>query len=220
MAMSIIEFNSQKATKQQAKKGSAFTEALKIIEESGVEKVHDTLGHRYMQGVVTLQALKETRYAIGLVLALSQEEYYSYVEHIFELDYALDLFSTVYNQTKRNDSFGNALCLTMLPRIVEIVEWVDELFHEVGDRWEEGRDLNSEVGPLFIQVSEHLGLTTEEVEIDYEKLLEISRSTARYLTAEVVNNRIIINAYNEKKEALKAIMGSKTLNIGSLITRY
>ncbi|MBQ9795428.1 MAG: hypothetical protein IJW36_00505 [Clostridia bacterium] len=185
-----------------------------------MDKVHDTLGRRYLQAITTLNALKETRYAIGLVLALSQEEYYSYVEHLFELDYALDIFGTMYQQTQRNDALGNAICLTFLPRIVDIMDWVENLFREVDSRWEEGRDLNSEMGPLFIQVVDHLGLTDQELEIDFEKLLEISRSTARYVTAELVNRRIVINAYAEKKEALMAIMGSKTLNIGSLITRY
>lgn len=218
--MSIIELNTAKR-KEKRMENSMIKEAIHIVDTEGVDKVHDTLGRRYMQGVVTLNALKEARYGIGLVLALSQEEYYNYVEHLFELNNALDIFGEMYKQTDRHDAFGNAICLTFLPRIVEIIDWVDELFHEIGDRWEEGRDLNVEVGPLFIQVSEHLGLNDEEeVEIDYEKLLEISRSTARYLTAELVNNRIIINAYAEKKEALMAIMSSKTLNIGSLITRY
>ncbi len=216
--MSVIEFRSQKPKKQEH--GSMIKEAIHIVDIEGPDRVHDTLGRRYMQGVVTLKALKEARYGVGLVLALSQEEYYSYVEHLFELDYALDIFGEMYKQTERNDTLGNAICLTFLPRIVEIVNWVDELFHEIGDRWEEGRDLNTELAPLFIQVSDHLGLSDEEVELDYEKFLEISRSTARYITAELVNNRIIINAYAEKKEALMAIMSSKTLNIGSLITRY
>lgn len=216
--MSVIEFRSQKPKRQEH--GSMIKEAIHIVDTEGPDRVHDTLGRRYMQGVVTLKALKEARYGVGLVLALSQEEYYSYVEHLFELDYALDIFGEMYKQTERNDALGNAICLTFLPRIVEIVDWVDELFHEIGDRWEEGRDLNTELAPLFIQVSDHLGLSDEEVELDYEKFLEISRSTARYITAELVNNRIIINAYAEKKEALMAIMSSKTLNIGSLITRY
>ena len=73
---------------------------------------------------------------------------------------------------------------------------------------------------LFIQVSDHLGLDEEEFSVDYENLLNISRSTARYLTAELVNGTMIIKAYNEKKEALMAIMSSKTLNSSNLITRY
>ena len=218
--MSVIEFRKQEDKKREPDRGSLIKEAMHIVDTEGVDKVHDTLGRRYMQGVVTLKAIKEARYGVGLVLALSQEEYYSYVEHLFELDYALDIFGEMYKHTERNDSLGNAICLTFLPRIAEIIDWVDELFGEIGDRWEEGRDLNTELAPLFIQVSDHLGLSDEDVELDYEKFLEISRSTARYITAELVNNRIIINAYAEKKEALMAIMSSKTLNIGSLITRY
>lgn len=218
--MSVIEFRKQEDKKREPDRGSLIKEAIHIVDEQGVDKVHDTLGRRYLQAITTLNALKETRYAIGLVLALSQEEYYSYVEHLFELDYALDIFGTMYQQTQRNDALGNAICLTFLPRIVDIMDWVENLFREVDSRWEEGRDLNSEMGPLFIQVVDHLGLTDQELEIDFEKLLEISRSTARYVTAELVNRRIVINAYAEKKEALMAIMGSKTLNIGSLITRY
>ena len=218
--MSVIEFKKQEDKKREPDRGSLIKEAMHIVDTEGVDKVHDTLGRRYMQGVVTLKAIKAARYGVGLVLALSQEEYYSYVEHLFELDYALDIFGEMYKQTERNDSLGNAICLTFLPRIAEIIDWVDELFGEIGDRWEEGRDLNTELAPLFIQVSDHLGLSDEDVELDYEKFLEISRSTERYITAELVNNRIIINAYAEKKEALMAIMSSKTLNIGSLITRY
>lgn len=218
--MSVIEFKKQENKKREPDRGSLIKEAIHIVDTEGTDRVHDTLGRRYMQGVVTLKAIKEARYGVGLVLALSQEEYYSYVEHLFELDYALDIFGEMYKRTERNDSLGNAICLTFLPRIAEIIDWVDELFGEIGDRWEEGRDLNTELAPLFIQVSDHLGLSNEDVEIDFEKLLEISRSTARYVTAELVNNRIIINAYAEKKEALMAIMSSKTLNIGSLITRY
>lgn len=218
--MSVIEFRKQEDKKREPDRGSLIKEAMHIVDTEGVDKVHDTLGRRYMQGVVTLKAIKAARYGVGLVLALSQEEYYSYVERLFELDYALDIFGEMYKQTERSDSLGNAICLTFLPRIAEIIDWVDELFGEIGDRWEEGRDLNTELAPLFIQVSDHLGLSDEDVELDYEKFLEISRSTARYVTAELVNRRIVINAYAEKKEALMAIMGSKTLNIGSLITRY
>lgn len=218
--MSVIEFRKQEDKKREPDRGSLIKEAMHIVDTEGTDKVHDMMGRRYMQGVVTLKAIKEARYGVGLVLALSQEEYYSYVEHLFELDYALDIFGEMYKQTERSDSLGNAICLTFLPRIAEIIDWVDELFGEIGDRWEEGRDLNTELAPLFIQVSDHLGLSDEDVELDYEKFLEISRSTARYVTAELVNNRIIINAYAEKKEALMAIMSSKTLNIGSLITRY
>lgn len=218
--MSVIEFRKQEDKKREPDRGSLIKEAMHIVDTEGVDKVHDTLGRRYMQGVVTLKAIKAARYGVGLVLALSQEEYYSYVERLFELDYALDIFGEMYKQTERSDSLGNAICLTFLPRIAEIIDWVDELFGEIGDRWEEGRDLNTELAPLFIQVSDHLGLSDEDVELDYEKFLEISRSTARYVTAELVNRRIVINAYAEKKEALMAIMSSKTLNIGSLITRY
>lgn len=218
--MSVIEFKKQEDKKREPDRGSLIKEAMHIVDTEGVDKVHDTLGRRYMQGVVTLKAIKAARYGVGLVLALSQEEYYSYVERLFELDYALDIFGEMYKQTERSDSLGNAICLTFLPRIAEIIDWVDELFGEIGDRWEEGRDLNTELAPLFIQVSDHLGLSDEDVELDYEKFLEISRSTARYVTAELVNRRIVINAYAEKKEALMAIMSSKTLNIGSLITRY
>lgn len=216
--MSILEFRSQKPEKP--KNGSMLREALHIIDTEGVDEVHDIIGQRYIQGEVTLKALKQTRYSIGLVLALNEEEYYSYVEHIFELDYALDILRETYKQTKRNDVIGNAVCLTLLPRIVEILDWVDTLYGEISARWEEGRDLNVEVGPLFIQVSDHLGLDEEEFSVDYENLLNISRSTARYLTAELVNGTMIIKAYNEKKEALMAIMSSKTLNSSNLITRY
>ena len=77
--MSVIEFRKQEDKKREPDRGSLIKEAIHIVDTEGVDKVHDTLGRRYLQAITTLNALKETRYAIGLVLALSQEEYYSYV---------------------------------------------------------------------------------------------------------------------------------------------
>ena len=217
--MSIIEFGS--AVKKKKESGQPMIkEALEIIDYAGVDKVHDKLGQRYFQGINVLKGIKEARYSIGLVLALDQEEYYGFVERIFELDYVLDLFYTVYKDTQRNDVLGNAICLTFLPKIVEIVDWVDDLFKEIGARWDEGRDLNLEVSSLFIQICDKLGIEEQEIQVDYEELLKNSRSTARYIVAELVNDKLVISSYNEKGEALRAIMGSRTLTIGNLITRY
>lgn len=217
--MSIIELGS--AVKKKKESGQPMIkEALEIIDYAGVDKVHDKLGKRYFQGINVLKGIKEARYSIGLVLALDQEEYYGFVERIFELDYALDLFYTVYKDTQRNDVLGNAICLTFLPKIAEIVDWVDDLFKEIGARWDEGRDLNLEVSSLFIQICDKLGIEEQEIQVDYEELLKNSRSTARYIVAELVNDKLVISSYNEKGEALRAIMGSRTLTMGNLITRY
>lgn len=215
--MSIIQFGSNKAKKESK---PMIAEALEIIEYSGADVVHDRLGKRYFQGINVLKGLKEARYSIGFVLAVSQEEYYDFVERIFELDYTLDLFYSVYKDTKRNDVMGNAICLTFLPRIVEIIDWVEDLFKEIDARWEEGRDLNLEVSSLFIQICDKLGIDEQEIQVDYEELLKNSRSMARYIVAELVNDKLVISSYNEKGEALRAIMGSRTLTMGNLITRY
>lgn len=217
--MSIIELNTAKR-KEKRMENSMIKESLEIIDYAGVDSVHDKLGQRYFQGINVLKAVKEARYSIGLVLALDQEEYYGFVERIFELDYVLDLFYTVYKDTQRNDILGNAICLTFLPRIIEIIDWVDDLFKEIGERWDEGRDLNLEVSSLFMQICDKLGIEEQEIYVDYEELLKNSRSTARYIVAELVNDKLVISSYNEKGEALRAIMGSRTLTMGNLITRY
>lgn len=217
--MSIISFNAKKETPK--KDGlNAFQEALSIIDKIGAGKVHDRLGQKYLQGFLTLKSIKEVRYSIGLVLALSQEEYYGFMERVFELDYTLDLFYTVYKDTPRNDMLGNAVCLTFLPRIMDILDWMGDLFEEVDSRWEEGRDLNLEVSSFFIQICDKLGIEEQEIKVDYEELLKNSRSTARYMVAELVNDKLVISSYKEKGEALRVIMSSKTLTIGNLITRY
>ena len=215
--MSIIQFGSQKVKKESK---PMITEALEIIEYSGADVVHDRLGRRYFQGINVLKGLKEARYSIGFVLAVSQEEYYDFVERIFELDYTLDLFYSVYKDTKRNDVMGNAICLTFLPRIVEIIDWVEDLFKEIDARWEEGRDLNGEAGPLFLQICEKLDIDNESFQIDFENLIENSRSKARYMIVELVNGQLVISPYNEKGEALRVIMSKKSLTMNNLLTRY
>ena len=57
--MSILEFRSQKPEKP--KNGSMLREALHIIDVKGVDEVHDIIGQRYIQGEVTLKALKQTQ---------------------------------------------------------------------------------------------------------------------------------------------------------------
>ena len=215
--MSIIQFGSQKAKKESK---PMITEALEIIEYSGADVVHDRLGRRYFQGLTTLKGLKEARKSIGLVLAVNVEEYHGFVERIFELDYTLDLFYSVYKDTTRNDIMGNAICLTFLPRIVEIIDWVEDLFKEIDARWEDGRDLNLEVSPLFIQICDKLNIEEQDIKVDFDNLLANSRSKARYMIVELVNGELVVSPYNEKGEALRMIMSKKSLTMSNLLTRY
>ena len=215
--MSIIQFGSQKAKKESK---PMITEALEIIEYSGADVVHDRLGRRYFQGLTTLKGLKEARKSIGLVLAVNEEEYHGFVERIFELDYTLDLFYSVYKDTTRNDVMGNAICLTFLPRIVEIIDWVEDLFKEIDARWEDGRDLNLEVSPLFIQICDKLDIEEQDIKVDFDNLLANSRSKARYMIVELVNGELVVSPYNEKGEALRVIMSKKSLTMRNLLTRY
>lgn len=224
--MSIISFNSRKENKEEVKKigekHNAFKEAMFIISDLGVNKVHERLGQKYEKAHRSYKEIRKNRRTIALVLGLNENEYKDYIERMFELGYVLEMFDATYSQTNSQDPFGNAICLTILPRIVELLDWFDNIYETIEERWEgDGSDeLNLEVAELFIKACDRMALTAEELDIDYDNLLSASRSADRYVIIDLKDNIMRFKTFKDKSEAFLYIMKNKHLDKRNLIEKY
>lgn len=218
--MSVISFNAKKETPKKDEL-NAFQEALSIIDKLGTVKVHDRLGQQYMKAYMSYRSINQNRRAISLVLGLNEDEYRDYVEHMFELYYALEIFEATYSQAGRDDAIGVAICLTVLPRLVDLLDWFDNVYTMIEDRWENNpEDLNLEVASLFVQSCDMFGLDQEEINIDYDNLLDASRSADRYVIVDLNGLEMRFKTFKDKGQALTYIMQNKRLKRDNLIERY
>lgn len=223
--MSVISFRSKKEEKEKVKGKrdglNVFQEALHIIDELGAERVHDRLGQQYMKALMGYKGINKNRFSIALVLGLSEDEYKEYVERMFELSYSLEMFDATYSQTDRSDGIAVAVCLTILPRIIELLDWFDKVYDIIETRWDsQPEDLNLEVASLFIQSCDMFGLDKEEINIDYENLLHASRSADRYVIVDLNGLKMRYKTFKDKGEALLYIMQNRHLKRDNLIERY
>lgn len=224
--MSVISFRTKKEEKEAVKEKkrdglNVFQEALSIIDELGAERVHDRLGQQYMKAYMGYKGINKNRYSIALVLGLSEDEYKEYVERMFELAYSLEMFDATYSQADRSDGIAVAVCLTVLPRIIELLDWFDKVYDIIETRWDsQPEDLNLEVASLFIQSADMFGLDKEEINIDYENLLHASRSADRYVIVDLNGLKMRYKTFKDKSEALLYIMQNKHLKRDNLIERY
>lgn len=223
--MSVIPFRSREPEKHELKKKhdgfSVFQEALHIIDELGAERVYNRLGQQYMRALMGYKDINKNRFSIALVLGLSEDEYKEYVERMFELAYSLEMFDATYLQADRSDGIAVAVCLTVLPRIIELLDWFDKIYDLIEVRWEsQPEDLNLEVADLFIQSCDKFGLDKEEINIDYENLLHASRSVDRYVIVDLNGLKMRYKTFKDKGEALMYIMQNRYLSRNNLIERY
>lgn len=225
MIMSVIAFRAREPEKHELKKKrdglNVFQEALSIIDELGAERVHDRLGQQYMKALMGYKGINKNRFSIALVLGLSEDEYKEYVERMFELAYSLEMFDATYSQADRSDGIAVAVCLTVLPRIIELLDWFDKVYDIIETRWDsQPEELNLEVASLFIQSADMFGLDKEEINIDYENLLHASRSADRYVIVDLNGLKMRYKTFKDKSEALLYIMQNKHLKRDNLIERY
>ena len=225
MIMSVISFRAREPEKHELRKKrdglNVFQEALSIIDELGSERVHDRLGQQYMKALMGYKGINKNRFSIALVLGLGEDEYKEYVERMFELAYSLEMFEATYSQADRQDGIAVAVCLTVLPRIVELLDWFDKVYDIIEQRWENSpEELNLEVAGLFIQSCDKFGLDKEELNIDYENLLHASRSADRYVIIDLNGLKMRFKTFKDKGEALLYIMQNKHLSRNNLIERY
>lgn len=225
MTMSVISFRSKKEEKEKVKEKrdglNAFQEALSIIDHLGSEKVHDKLGQQYMKAYMGYKGINQNRHSIALVLGLNENEYRDYVERMFELAYSLEIFDATYSQADRHDAIAVAICLTVLPRIIELLDWFDNTYNMIEDRWDnKPEELNLEVASLFIQSCDMFGLDKEEINIDYDNLLDASRSADRYVIVDLNGLVMRFKTFKDKGQALTYIMQNKRLKRENLIERY
>ena len=223
--MSVISFRTKKEEKEKVKGKrdglNVFQEALHIVDELGAERVHDKLGQQYMKAFMGYKGINKNRFTIALVLGLSEDEYKEYVERMFELSYSLDMFNATYSQADRQDGIAVAVCLTILPRIVELLDWFDKIYDLIEVRWDsQPEDLNLEVAGLFFQSCDMFGLDKEEINIDYENLLHASRSADRYVIVDLNGLKMRYKTFKDKGEALLYIMQNRHLKRDNLIERY
>ena len=225
MIMSVISFRTKKEEKEKVKTKrdglNVFQEALHIVDELGAERVHNRLGQQYMKALMGYKGINKNRFSIALVLGLSEDEYKEYVERMFELSYSLDMFDATYSQADRQDGIAVAVCLTILPRIIELLDWFDKVYDLIEVRWDsQPEDLNLEVAGLFIQSCDMFGLDKEEINIDYENLLHASRSADRYVIVDLNGLKMRYKTFKDKGEALLYIMQNRHLKRDNLIERY
>lgn len=225
MIMSVISFRTKKEEKEKVKAKrdglNVFQEALHIIDELGAERVHDKLGQQYMKAFMGYKGINKNRFTIALVLGLSEDEYKEYVERMFELSYSLEMFDATYSQADRSDGIAVAVCLTILPRIIELLDWFDKVYDIIETRWDsQPEDLNLEVASLFIQSCDMFGLDKEEINIDYENLLNASRSADRYVIVDLNGLKMRYKTFKDKGQALMYIMQHSHLKRDNLIERY
>ena len=223
--MSVISFRAREPEKHELKKKrdglNVFQEALSIIDELGAERIHDKLGQQYMKAFMGYKGINKNRFSIALVLGLSEDEYRDYVERMFELANALEMFDATYSQTDRHDGIAVAVCLTILPRIVELLDWFDKVYDIIETRWDSSpEDLNLEVASLFIKSCDMFGLDKEEINIDYENLLSASRSVDRYIVVDLNGLKMRYKTFQDKGQALMYIMQNKHLKRENLLEMY
>ena len=223
--MSVISFNARKEEKEKLKEKrdglNAFQEALSIIDNLGNNKVYDRLGQQYLKAYVSYRSINQNRKTIALVLGLNEEEYRDYVERMFELSYSLEMFNATYSQTNKDDSIAIAVCLTILPRIIELLDWFDNTYSMIEERWDSRpEELNLEVASLFIRSCEMFGLDEEEIKIDYDNLLSTSRSADRYVIVDLKGLEMCFKTFKDKGQALMYIMQHSHLKRDNLIERY
>ena len=140
---------------------------------------------------------------------------------MIELAYSLEMFEATYSQADRSDGIAVAVCLTVLPRIVDLLDWFDKVYDLIETRWDsQPEDLNLEVASLFIKSCDMFGLDKEEINIDYENLLNASRSADRYVIVDLNGLKMRYKTFKDRGEALLYIMQNRHLSRNNLIERY